>query len=194
MIDVGSLLQEHLYTALVVGALVEGETPVVMAGFAAHRGYASLPEVIALAAGLNFAMDQFYFALGLRHGERILARIPRLRAAVASLSPRIHRHRHLVVVLMRFMYGTRIAGPIALGLARVDWHEYLLANAAGALLWASVFALLGYAFGEGIAALVGHAAHYEALALAAIVAGGVVFALWHRFRRRRPPGSGAGGQ
>jgi membrane protein DedA with SNARE-associated domain len=188
MIDLGALLREHVYVALAVGSAVEGETAVVLAGYAAHRGYASLPVVIGIAAALNFAWDQFYFLIGQRQGERLLARIPRLRIAVDRLEPRIRRHRHLIIPAMRFMYGLRIAGPIALGIARVPWLEFLALNALGAAVWACTFALLGYAFGEGVSVLIGRAAHYESHALLAILLGGILFGLWHWWRHRRTQG------
>ena len=187
MIDVGELLREHVYVALALGSAVEGETVVVLAGYAAHRGYASLSGVIAVAAALNFTWDQFYFYLGRWQGERLLARIPRLRRAVGVLEPRIRRHRHLIIPTMRFMYGLRIAGPIALGIARTHWAEFLVLNAIGALVWACTFAALGYAFGEGVSAVIGRAAHYESLSLLVILMIGLMLALW-QWRRRRPHG------
>lgn len=62
--DASALLQNHVYTAVVQGSLVEGETTVVLAGYAAHQGYAPWWAVALLAAATNFCLDQGYYALG----------------------------------------------------------------------------------------------------------------------------------
>ena len=183
--DFTALLHSHIYTAIVLGSLVEGETTVVLAGFAAHQGYAPWWAVTLLAAAVNFVWDQSLFALGRWRGDWVLSKAPRLRAGVQRMSPLIHRHRRWVVFGVRFMYGLRTAGPIALGLARVPWPDFIVFNALGAAVWATVFAGLGYAFGNTIARVIGVAAHYEALAVLAILLLGIVAFGVHRWRRSR---------
>ena len=183
--DITALLHSHIYTAIVLGSLVEGETTVVLAGFAAHQGYAPWWAVTLLAAAVNFVWDQSLFALGRWRGDWVLSKAPRLRAGVQRMSPLIHRHRRWVVFGVRFMYGLRTAGPIALGLARVPWPDFIVFNALGAAVWATVFAGLGYAFGNTIARVIGVAAHYEALAVLAILLLGIVAFGVHRWRRSR---------
>ena len=183
--DISALLHTHIYTAIVLGSLVEGETTVVLAGFAAHQGYAPWWAVTLLAAVINFAWDQSLFALGRWRGDWVLSKAPRLRDGVQRLSLLIHRHRRWAVFGVRFMYGLRTAGPIALGLARVPWPDFIVFNAFGAAVWATVFAGLGYAFGNAIARVIGVAAHYEALAVLAILLLGIVAFGAHRWRRSR---------
>ena len=64
--DLSGLIEDHGYLGLVLGSLIEGETFVVLAGFAAYRGYLSLPLVIVVATVMNFAWDQLYFWIGRR--------------------------------------------------------------------------------------------------------------------------------
>ena len=183
--DFTALLHSHIYTAIVLGSLVEGETTVVLAGFAAHQGYAPWWAVTLLAATINFVWDQSLFALGRWRGDWVLGKAPRLRSGVERLSPLIHRHRRWVTFGVRFMYGLRTTGPIALGLARVPWRDFVIFNALGAAVWATVFAGLGYAFGNAIARVIGVAAHYEALAMLGILLLGVLVFGIHRWRRSR---------
>lgn len=195
--DISALLHTHIYSAIVLGSLVEGETTVVLAGFAAHQGYAPWWAVTLLAAVINFAWDQTLFALGRWRGDWVLSKAPRLRDGVQRISPLIHRRRRRGVFGVRFMYGLRTAGPIALGLARIPWPDFLLFNALGAVVWATAFAGLGYAFGNAIARVIGVAAHYEALAVLAILLLGSMaygIARWRRGRLRatRAPGPEGG--
>ena len=181
--DIGTLLQHHIYAAIVLGSLVEGETTVVLAGYAAHQGYAPWWSVAALTAVVNFALDQAWYMLGRWRGAVLLRRFAALRRGVEAMTPRIERHRRWVVFSVRFMYGLRTAGPIALGITRVPWPDFVVFNALGAAAWAAMFAGLGYAFGLAIAAIIGEIVHYEMLAVLAIVACGLAFWLWQRHRR-----------
>lgn len=184
-LDVGGLLRDHIYTAIVLGGLVEGETTVVLAGYAAHQGYVSWWVVAGLSALVNFVLDQTWFLLGRWRGEQLLARFPLLRRGVESITPRLRRHRRWIVFSVRFMYGLRTAGPIAMGMARVPWFDFAAFNALGAAAWAVIFTGLGYAFGRAIAVVIGEIAHYEMLAVGVIIVGGMAGWLWHH--HRRPP-------
>lgn len=190
-LDIGGLMREHVYTAIVLGGLIEGETTVVLAGYAAHRGYVSWWTVAGLSALVNFVLDQTWFVLGRWRGESLLARFPALRRGVESITPRLHRHRRWIVFSVRFMYGLRTAGPIAMGMAHLPWRDFALFNALGAAVWAVVFTALGWAFGHAIGLVIGRIVHYEALTVGVIVAAGAAFWLWHR---RRPGGGKTTGQ
>lgn len=179
-----SLIQQHIYPAIVVGSLLEGETTVVLAGYAAHQGYAPLPVVMALTAAVNFLLDLAWFWLGRTRGPQMMARFPALRRGVDAVTPRVHLHRRKAIFMVRFLYGLRTAGPIALGMAGVPFREFMLFNALGATVWAVLFASLGFAFGRAIALYLGHLAHYEHLAAAAIVVAGLSAVLWRYHRKR----------
>lgn len=183
--DIASLLSEHVYTAILLGGVIEGETAVALAGFAAYQGYVSLWAVIVLAAASNFCCDQGYYALGRWRGAWLLVRLPRLRPMVERMQPQLDRHRRWLIFSVRFMYGLRTVGPLALGVARVPWREFLIVNALGAGCWAVLFGTLGFVFGHAIATLVGEAAHYEARAAIAIVIAGLAWFACHRLRRAR---------
>lgn len=190
--DLGPLVQEHLYTALVLGSLVEGETTVTLAGYAAHQGYATLGKVIVVAAVVNFVLDLAWYGLGRWRGQALTARWPVLRRAVEKMSPRLHRNRRTAIFLVRFMYGLRTAGPIALGIVGVPWREVVVFNALGAAAWAAVIASLGYAFGHAVTVFLHELAHYEleaAIALAALVTAVLLLRRW-RARHRPPEGGG----
>ncbi len=181
---IASLLQQHVYAAVLLGSVVEGETAVVLAGFASHRGYASWWAVVALAAGANLLSDQAYYALGRWRGAWLLARLPALRRAADRLTPRLHAHRRKLTFGIRFMYGLRIAGPLVLGIARVPWPDFFVFNALGAVVWAATFTTLGWLFGQTVALWLGPLAHVEEGAALAILAAGGVWLLVYALRRR----------
>ena len=79
------------YWAVVVGCLLEGETLLVLAGFAAKQGYLSLPLVMALGAAMGAASDMAFFWLGRRHGAAVLARWPHMNRYRQRLDDELER-------------------------------------------------------------------------------------------------------
>jgi len=183
--DIGTLIETYGYWAVAVGCLLEGETVLAMAGFAAHRGYLHLPAVIAVAAAAGFAGDQFFFWLGRRHGEAALRRWPTVAARAGRVHALIERHHHWMIIGVRFAYGLRIAGPILIGTSPLAAWRFAAFNAIGALLWASAIALLGWSFGQLVEVFLGDLRRIEQWLLLALACAGTVV-WWHRRRRNRP--------
>ena len=81
----------------------------------------SLPAVVAVAALASLGGDQLWFYLGRRYGKRLLARYPSLVARTAHARALLDRHNLGLILSIRFLYGLRIAGPVAIGMSEVLW-------------------------------------------------------------------------
>ena len=191
--DIPGLIDSYGYLAVFVGAFLEGETILALAGLAAWRGYMDFWLVVAVAAIAGFAGDQFYFFLGRYKGKQILARFPNVEQRAHRFDRLLARWHAPLIVGIRFMYGFRILGPILLGTGRVAAWKFVVYNAIGAAIWAPLIAGLGYFFGHALEALVSDIKRYELWAAAALVG---VFAIvglvhWRRARQaERPPAPG----
>ena len=190
---ISAFVASYGYLAVFVGTLLEGETILIAAGFAAHRGLLDW-RLVALVAMLGATLgDQIAFLLGRWQGAALLQRFP----ALALQQPRIDRllqaHDVMFILGVRFLYGLRIAGPLLLGASKVPLLRFALLNVAGAALWAALISGAGYAFGAAINAVIDDLKSVEELVLAVIVASGLAFWLWRRHRARRPPRSTATG-
>lgn len=163
------LLTDYGYLAVFVGSLLEGETILVLAGFAAHRGYLSLPWIVALAFCGGAMGDQIYFFLGRRYGEALLRRFPRLVSPAQRVNRLLLRFHEGLIISVRFMYGLRILGPILIGMSDVPAWRFVLFNAIGAAIWAVSITALGFVFGHALQLLLADAEQYEAVALLLIV-------------------------
>lgn len=180
--DLEALVQAWGYPAVLVGALLEGETVLLVAGFAAHSGYLQLPWVIVAALAGSVLGEQFYFLLGRRYGERLLARFPPLARRARRVHRLLERHDVAAIVSMRFLYGLRTVGPMAIGASAVPWLRFTAIDLVAALVWASAVASAGYAFGRGLELWLGDLKKFElALAMALIAAGAVLW--WLRIRK-----------
>ncbi len=183
--ELAQLLQRFGYLAVFVGTLLEGETVMLMAGFAAHQRYLELPLVIVVAFAGGLLGDQCLFALGRWRGAQLLARFPGLQEPAARASRLLERHETPIIFGVRFMYGLRTAGPLAIGMSRVTVPRFVVLNALGAAVWATLFSVIGYAFGQGAERLLGTVREYEKGALIALAVLGCAIGLVHWLRRAR---------
>ncbi len=153
--DIAGLIQSYGYTAVGVGTFLEGESVLLAAGAAAFHGYLWLPAVIAIATLASFLGDQVFFYLGRRYGSQLLARLPSLQPRAARARALLERHHVPLILAVRFLYGLRIAGPIAIGMSGVHWSRFLVLNLVGAIIWAILIASAGYGLGHGLASMLG---------------------------------------
>ncbi len=168
------------------GTLLEGESVVVFSGFLAHQGLLRLPYVMLCAFAGSFLADQALFHLGRRWRNHRYVRRAREKPAFGHALALIDRYPHGFILSLRFLYGLRTVGPIALGVSRVPAGRYLALNALAAAIWAVCFSLLGYAFGQTIETLLGRLHGVETkLAVAAGLGGAIWLGYWLFARRRR---------
>jgi len=184
MMDAGALIETYGYWVLAIGCFLEGETLLVLAGFAAHQGHLSLFWVIVIATAAATAGDQCYFWLGRRHGEQILARFPSLGAHTTRIRSLALRFDAWVIVGLRFAYGLRIAGPLLLGTTSMRASRFLAFNLLGAVIWSLVIAGLGWFFGYMVEIVLGRLLRIEGVA-AIFIAAACVLVWWLRRRRQR---------
>lgn len=161
------------YPVVIGGALLEGETIVLTAGFLAHRGYLSLPLVMLLAFVGGFAGDQFAFHVGRKTGATFVERSPAWKCRLEQVRFLFHRFGTLFVVGFRFLYGLRIATPVILGMTRYSALRFLLLNAIGAALWATVVPTIGFFFGHVLTLLLVDMKKYEKWVAVGIIAMGI---------------------
>ena len=179
------LLAHYGYIALLLGTFLEGETVVLIAGFLARRGYLELSLVIAVAFFGTFFIDQVFFYLGRTKGTAILDRRPGWKAKSSLVCALIQRHQLWVILGFRFLYGLRTVTPILLGVSGVAPLRFFVLDGIAALVWASIFATLGYFLGQAVDALIGEVKRYElwVIALFALLGCGIWFA--RRLNRRK---------
>lgn len=177
--DIPQLIQQYGYAAVAVGAFLEGETVLILAAAGAHLGYLKLPAVIVVAAIGAFLGDNVYFFVGRCYGPRLTRRFPSLGRAVPRVDRFVGRWHALAVIVLRFTYGLRIAGPIVLGAGRMRTLTFLWANATGAVLWALLLGAIGWGFGHAATRLLENAARVEHVAIGVVVAIVVLVTLVH---------------
>lgn len=185
------LLTDYGYLAVFAGCLLEGETILLLAGFAAHQGHLSLPLVLTIAFVGGALGDQLFYWVGRAWGAALLGRVPGFHERARRVIDLLKRHDALLIVGIRFMYGLRIVGPIAMGAVGVSSRRFTFFNVIGAAIWAPLIGGLGYLFGHAVEALLGDVARFEEVALALIVCAAVLLALIHAWLRARSKSKGS---
>jgi membrane protein DedA with SNARE-associated domain len=159
----GSLIDDFGYLGIAVGAFGDsfglpssGEIVLLLASAAsaASSSHFSLPLVIAVAWAFAVLGDACAYAIGRAAGPRVLERF-----GVREDSP-VHRfmERHGIraVVAGRLIAGIRTKLAIVSGSTRMPAHRYLLADAAGAAIWAVSVGMFGYVFSSSVQTLANH--------------------------------------
>jgi membrane protein DedA with SNARE-associated domain len=165
-----------LLTALeALGLPLPGETALIAAGvYAGETGRLSIWGVVAIAAAGAIIGDNLGYLIGRTFGARALRRWgPRIglnedRQLLGRYL--FARHGGKVVLFGRFVAVLRTLAALLAGANRMSWPRFLAANAAGGILWASLWGFGAYLFGAGMR----HLATPVGIVLAVAVLGGVV--------------------
>jgi membrane protein DedA with SNARE-associated domain len=165
-------LAHYGLTALVLLAAVEGDLSLIVAGALAHLGIFWLPTVILAGAGGTLLGDCAWFFLGrrLRTSVRESQLYRRVGPRIEGLAERLGVWQLLAA---RFIWGTRNASMFFWGQHGLPFGRFLMIDALGAVIGASLFTVAGYFVGQGAVALLGHIKRLEHWLLI-ILAGGIV--------------------
>jgi membrane protein DedA with SNARE-associated domain len=134
--------------AVFLGAAFEGEASVMCGGLLAQRQMFSLPVVMACAAFGSFTTDQCLFLIGRHMGKRPYLRALLDRPFARKALKLVQRRPVGFVLAFRFLYGLRLFSPFVIGTTSIAYRRFLILNAMAALLWAGLFATLGYVLGD----------------------------------------------
>jgi membrane protein DedA with SNARE-associated domain len=189
-LDTTHLISQYGYLAVggivgleSMGIPLPGETMLIAAAtFAGATDHLDIGLVIAAAAIGAIVGDTMGFFIGReiglrllrRHGPRVGLTEPRLKLGQYLFL----RHGGKVVFFGRFVAVLRTLAALLAGANRMFWPRFLIFNAAGGILWATVFGFGAYLFGAAIDRYAGPIG--SALLVIAIVSALVGFVLMRR--------------
>jgi membrane protein DedA with SNARE-associated domain len=187
MVDPATLIMKYGSLAVAgviclesIGLPLPGEAILIAAAiYAGKTGELSIFQVIAAASAGAIVGDNIGYWIGREIGFRILGRYGGI---VGLTEPRIkvgqylfQRHGGKIVFFGRFVALLRVLAALLAGVNRMSWPRFFICNAAGAIVWATVFGLGAYTLGQDIE----HLTKPAALALAG--AGLVAVIAWAVF-------------
>jgi len=124
------------YYGIFTAAIVEGEiTYIAAAALVAEGRLDPFAVLIAGALGAAIGDQAFFYAF---HGRlaRWVARYPSLERTAAPLLRHVRRHDSLIVLLIRFAPGLRVALTLACAWVGVSPVKFSLLNLLSSFVWA----------------------------------------------------------
>jgi len=159
------------------------------AGALSGSGHMDLALSILAAMTATLGADVLWYSLGRSHGLRVFGILCRFSMDPDSLirhaKERFAAHRARYLIVAKFLPGVN---PLAAGLAGVVALRpgfFLFYAAAGALLWAGAWIMLGYLFADVIALIATANARFGTPLLTAIVAALILYIAIKFATRRR---------
>jgi membrane protein DedA with SNARE-associated domain len=167
-----------------MGVPLPGEAILIAAAiYAGNTHGLNIAEVIAAAAAGAMIGDNLGYWIGRELGFPVLVRYG---GYVGLTEQRIKLGQYLflqhggkIVFFGRFIALLRVLAALLAGVNRMAWPRFFLANAAGAILWATVFGLGAYTFGANVERLTKPAALVLGLIGLAVVVAWVLFVRAH---------------
>jgi membrane protein DedA with SNARE-associated domain len=170
-----------------MGIPLPGETALILTAVYAERTHhLNIGLVIAAAIAGAIVGDNIGFWIGREVGYRLVLRFGRyigLTEKRIKLGQYLFQRRGgIVVFVARFVAVLRTIAPLLAGLNYMPWRRFVVFNAAGGALWATVYGSGAYFLGRGVEHAAKPAAIAIGLAIVIIVILGIVFLRRHEAR------------
>ncbi len=169
--------------AIFIGFVLPGETAVIVGGLAASQGHVNIVALCFLVPVAAIVGDSVGYYVGERHGHHLL-RLPIIRhrrGAIDSALAQLKQRGPLYVFVGRFTAFLRAVMPGLAGMSRMDYKKFLIANAAGGIVWGVGFTLIGYLSGHAIHKVERYMGRFGIVLLVAVVS----FMVWHHIHAKR---------
>ncbi|MDB4895457.1 MAG: DedA family protein [Firmicutes bacterium] len=188
-----ALVGQYGYVALffclflgIVGLPINDESLVMLAGLTAARGLLSpVPAFLVTYAGVLCGMN-IGFVLGRFLGSGLLdwlcARSPRTQHHVDRARGWIAGRGPLFIWVTYYIPGVRHVVPYLLGIGNMPYWRFALIAFSGALVWTSIFYVVGYAVGDNLTQVAAMLHRYGLYA--GVAAGVIALAVWAVHRRK----------
>lgn len=197
---VTGLLLTHGYLVIFLGAALDnfglpssGDIVLFAGGFFANNGQAALPLVMLSGFAGALVSDNSVYWIGRIGGRPLISRILKIRIlhflinekSLEKVEGYFEAHGGKTVFVGRFGPGLRSMTPLFAGVTRMKYYRFVPYNVAAGLVWAVVYSLIGYVFGQYWSELLAVAKSFGFSVVALVVLVVVAFVLRRRYRRKK---------
>jgi membrane protein DedA with SNARE-associated domain len=152
---------------------------VTAAIYAGTTGRLSIFWVIVASAAGAIVGDNIGYVIGRTGGYRLVKRYGRyirLEENRLRLGQYLfHKHGSKVVFFGRFVSVLRIFAAFLAGVNRMHWRRFLIFNAAGGIVWSTIYGTAAYLLGRQLLQLSGRVDLVLAIVGVAVIIGVIVF-------------------
>lgn len=136
------------WTGLFFGAFFFGETVIISSALVVFAQGLSIPIAFTIAFVGTMLSDTVWFLLGTSVVRKRLERNgtwQKNQHFIARLNTVFGRFPFLILLVIKFLYGTRILTIVYLSVRKLPLWQFIVFNALGTLVWLSVLFGLSYA-------------------------------------------------
>ena len=197
---VTGLLLTHGYLVIFLGAALDnfglpssGDIVLFAGGFFANNGQAALPLVMLSGFAGALVSDNSVYWIGRVGGRPLISRILKIRLlhflinekSLEKVEGYFEAHGGKTVFVGRFGPGLRSMTPLFAGVTRMKYYRFVPYNVAAGLVWAVVYSLIGYVFGQYWGELLAVARSFGYTIVALVVLVVIALVLRSRYRRKK---------
>ncbi|GAB0108120.1 VTT domain-containing protein [Nocardia sp. JMUB6875] len=171
--------------AMVFGLLVPGDTAAILAGVAASQGHLGIATVLVLVIASAVIGASIGYWLGRIYGTRMMqwAIFDRYRDNLTRAGEFLQRHGGWAILVGRFSTFFRTMLPELVGMSPMPFGRFVLASAAGAIIWGSVLVLAGYLVGQSFTVILRHIDTDLMIIVPILAVAALVYWKWRQHRR-----------
>ena len=197
---VTNLLLEYGYLVIFLGAALDnfglpssGDIVLFAGGFFANNGQAALPLVMLSGFAGALVSDNSVYWIGRIGGRPLIDRILKVRLlqflinekSLEKVERYFDSHGGKTVFVGRFGPGLRSMTPLFAGVTRMKYYRFIPYNVAAGFVWAIVYSLIGYVFGQYWGELLAVARSFGYAIVALVVLVVLALVLRRRYRRKK---------
>jgi membrane-associated protein len=171
-------------SGLLIGFFLPGDTLLLAAGVAAHKGAANIAVLCAGCAVAAIVGDNVGYTIGRRAGRPLLEKRDGLVLNQENLGRATRFYERFgspTIVLARFTPLVRTFAPLIAGATLMPYRRFFVWNVVGGVLWGVGLPLLAYTLGSAIPGF----DKYAVAAVFVMVVLSIVPAALHYLRARR---------
>lgn len=183
-----AFLLPALEASVFIGVVVPGEIAVLIAGVTASGGRLALWEVLVAAIAGAIIGDFIGFEVGRRWGAVLLAKLPKRLVKPEHVErgrTELRKRGALAVLVGRWTAALRALMPGLAGMSDVPLRTFVIANAIGGAIWATVVASLGYGAGASYKKVETSLGYVSGVLIGVVALVIVILVVRHRLRGRR---------
>jgi len=157
------------YVLVFFGMMFEGDIFLLSTSFLTRLGYFDIFDFISAALFGALTGDLFWYWLGWRFGASENRISKYLLKHVKGIKIDFQGHIFKKLLLSKFMYGTHRAVVVFIGISKIKFSRYILAEAPATVIWFIVIGSLGYLFGLALSGMEHYVKYAEMLLFIAVI-------------------------
>lgn len=138
------LFQQYGYLIIFVGTFFEGETTLVLGGLLANQHHLNFWLVVGTAVLASYGGHVVFYFLGKTSSAWILEKFPALKIKIEQAEYIIRRYETLSLFITQYVFGIRLASALSFGILDMKISKFLFLQLVSCLVWAILFAALGF--------------------------------------------------